>query len=355
MAGILFLPPPCARRATLLQQAGRARRTISTHALREEGDLHFLADLGKGQISTHALREEGDPGLRCCPRQGCISTHALREEGDPLQRRRHTVPRYFYPRPPRGGRRDDKSTEDRPIKISTHALREEGDARSSLTPLPTGNFYPRPPRGGRRRGGHGEHPLHDISPHALREACNPSIMRYTSISRISTHALREEGDAVQGDAAAYTGTFLPTPSARRATPCAAARGLTASNFYPRPPRGGRPALAHKITNRLQFLPTPSARRATCAVRHHYADRAAISTHALREEGDPPQCFAPADHPAFLPTPSARRATRLLRMKLTGFLFLPTPSARRATAIGVCLIVDVLISTHALREEGDPFP
>ena len=56
-----------------------------------------------------------------------ISIHALREEGDA----RHGVPthsaRYFYPRPPRGGR---PSKGLRPISssdISIHALREEGD------------------------------------------------------------------------------------------------------------------------------------------------------------------------------------------------------------------------------------
>ena len=35
--------------------------TISTHALREEGDVDELKELGKfDEISTHALREEGD-------------------------------------------------------------------------------------------------------------------------------------------------------------------------------------------------------------------------------------------------------------------------------------------------------
>ena len=57
------------------------------------------------EISTHALREEGDmAGVRPCTRKSAISTHALREEGDgfggwPLARKGD-----FYPRPPRGGR-----------------------------------------------------------------------------------------------------------------------------------------------------------------------------------------------------------------------------------------------------------
>ena len=33
---------------------------ISTHALREEGDLFLLMRFVQAKISTHALREEGD-------------------------------------------------------------------------------------------------------------------------------------------------------------------------------------------------------------------------------------------------------------------------------------------------------
>ena len=56
---------------------------ISIHALREEGDLD--SDIAQiiYKISIHALREEGDQ------RQPCIVAKLL----------------YFYPRPPRGGRR----------------------------------------------------------------------------------------------------------------------------------------------------------------------------------------------------------------------------------------------------------
>ena len=79
---------------------------------------------------------------------------------------------------------------------------------------------------------------------------------------------------------------------------------------------------------------------------------------------------------FLSTPSARRATyfrraaegQLLisihalreegdpteaRMLEGRRLFLSTPSARRATACELCHLHERLISIHALREEGDP--
>ena len=75
---------------------------ISTHALREEGDLHIQAFYRNLQeISTHALREEGDQrGIFFPYALTGISTHALREEGD---RRTPSLCRrfpYFYPRPP---------------------------------------------------------------------------------------------------------------------------------------------------------------------------------------------------------------------------------------------------------------
>ena len=124
---------------------------------------------------------------------------------------------------------------------------------------------------------------------------------------ISTHALREEGD-------------------RKADRPTAGR----ENFYPRPPRGGRPRVLRP--------------------RRH---RPAISTHALREEGDKTITVVLDDNALFLPTPSARRATRTTRRDNRPALrFLPTPSARRATVLLAHQLVHVLISTHALREEGD---
>ena len=56
---------------------------------------------------------------------------------------------------------------------------------------------------------------------------------------ISIHALREEGDLL-----------------------ASAALSTASNFYPRPPRGGRLSASTAARCLPEFLSTPSARRAT---------------------------------------------------------------------------------------------
>ena len=79
------------------------------------------------------------------------------------------------------------------------------------------------------------------------------------------------------------------------------------NFYPRPPRGGRPPL----------------RVALAALR-------AISIHALREEGDLMILCSSVSAILFLSTPSARRATFQFFHRIRFGVFLSTPSARRAT-------------------------
>ena len=79
----------------------------------------------------------------------------------------------------------------------------------------------------------------------------------------------------------------------------------------------------------------------------------ISIHALREEGDaiPPQ--ATGGILIFQSTPSARRATTYKELGISSSaVFQSTPSARRATVAVLDAVVHLVISIHALREEGD---
>ena len=78
-------------------------------------------------ISIHALREEGDKWACTGYDRTTISIHALREEGDATNLSSKNKSLDFYPRPPRGGRRNSKSAYERLVDISIHALREEGD------------------------------------------------------------------------------------------------------------------------------------------------------------------------------------------------------------------------------------
>ena len=191
---------------------------------------------------------------------------------------------YFYPRPPRGGRPVQCDLIFCRVCISIHALREEGDCPQRASPPQPFDFYPRPPRGGRlglkppdaqwykflstpsaRRATDTESYFRahsDISIHALREEgdsafavftllwllflSTPSARRATKQSGqqdranvISIHALREEGDGIASLMYPVSVSFLSTPSARRATARIQKNRRRRSNFYPRPPRGGR--------------------------------------------------------------------------------------------------------------------
>ena len=170
-------------------------------------------------ISIHALREEGDPqdyvGYKLAE---FISIHALREEGDMMFR--------------------DHDKDREPISI--HALREEGDPSpgSSSTSLPS-NFYPRPPRGGRLftiPNVHGDE-LFLSTPSARRATGGGRLSDLPA--GISIHALREEGDLNLILLAITPGYFYPRPPRGGRPAYAAQYGDGAVYFYPRPPRGGR--------------------------------------------------------------------------------------------------------------------
>ena len=156
MTRALFLSTPSARRAT----------------------FHAKEDKQMANISIHALREEGDRGWSAAT----------------------CSPSYFYPRPPRGGRR-----------------------RTLPAVFSVVNFYPRPPRGGRRGNDAGTAggEVFLSTPSARRATCCKVLSPHSSL--ISIHALREEGDDRTIPLQGIRLSFLSTPSARRAT---------------RPPAGG---------------------------------------------------------------------------------------------------------------------
>ena len=103
----LFLSTPSARRATLTSDHARRIQPHYFYPRPPRGGRRHPAQLVwlARSISIHALREEGDPPptVEAMPPM-VISIHALREEGDPAPLYGITPPAYFYPRPPRGGR-----------------------------------------------------------------------------------------------------------------------------------------------------------------------------------------------------------------------------------------------------------
>ena len=145
--------------------------------------------------------------------------------------------------------------------ISIHALREEGDLLSTHAGTSFVQFLSTPSARRatlRLRQSPG---VVVISIHALREEGDAASLVACAGVDISIHALREEGDWV-----------IP------------ACFLVSFNFYPRPPRGGRPPRQRSKCCRRYFYPRPprGGRQTSLA----QSDRASvISIHALREEGD----------------------------------------------------------------------
>ena len=169
-----------------------------------------------------------------------------------------------------------------------------------------------------------------ISIHALREEGDTGDIWLRVICRISIHALREEGDS----SSALGATALP-------------------DFYPRPPRGGRPCFLKKLPHSQKFLSTPSARRTTAemsdctlfnsyfyprpprggrpASRYVQSRDLVISIHALREEGD---CI-----PAAI-------------VVLGGLISIHALREEGDVSVTGSIPIMLTISIHALREEGD---
>ena len=193
---------------------------------------------------------------------------------------------------------------------------------------------------------------------------------------ISIHALREEVDFAKPPRRTQTSDFYPrpprggrlykrshilskrqflsTPSARRATVYRCSASCCWGNFYPRPPRGGRLLHPCPDTGPRHFYPRPP-RGGRLVAQNKLCPGMVISIHALREEGDPDIREILYHQKNFYPRPprggrpDARKATPVCAA------FLSTPSARRATTAYQDSAGSSTISIHALREEGDEPP
>ena len=125
-------------------------------------------------------------------------------------------------------------------------------------------------------------------------------------------------------------------------------------FYPRPPRGGRPAAALNAAESLAFLSTPSARRAT-PFDGLYPISRGISIHALREEGDTTSISIKANEMYFYPRPPRGGRHRAPGLSSPGsrYFYPRPPRGGRPAGLGRLVLLHQ-ISIHALREEGDVY-
>ena len=280
---------------------------------------------------------------------------------------------YFYPRPPRGGRRFyNQLLVLVPVFLSTPSARRATAAAICFTiafiflstpsarratkflllaNLGRKDFYPRPPRGGRPMSDDGM-----FCPYKFLST--PSARRATA--RIQTWLDIKE--------------FLSTPSARRATWITAEKRRGNTNFYPRPPRGGRlfgggvtidgaaisihalreegdKSFARRRRNASNFYPRPP-RGGRPSLPHSTGCGYTISIHALREEGDQVSATAAQTTKYFYPRPprGGRRGQQHYRAsnKTISIHALREEGDDKSKICGIMQI----ISIHALREEGD---
>ena len=236
--------------------------------------------------------------------------------------------KHFYPRPPRGGRPTGQLCICSTICISIHALREEGDSNGGFSITIRGK----------------------ISIHALREEGDVQIACSLVQTGISIHALREEGDS--------------SPSQHT---------FCRSNFYPRPPRGGRPPKAPCPPKSRRFLSTPSARRATAefaltfAIILHFYPRPPRGGRRRQTAGlMPGKYFYPRPPRGgrlgnacgnalpinFYPRPPRGGRRRQTAGLMLGKYFYPRPPRGGRPAGKTSGMPAHTISIHALREEGD---
>ena len=162
-----------------------------------------------------------------------ISIHALREEGDPTSISGPTLHQV----------------------ISIHALREEGDRNSYMFTRFLRDFYPRPPRGGRQQLKDKETSMSKFlsTPSARRATKTPKQEKSTKV--ISIHALREEGDGTRRPMVPKPSNFYPRPP-RGGRPKATEAAEAKEYFYPRPPRGGRRTTPRYSNITKNFYPRP---------------------------------------------------------------------------------------------------
>ena len=206
------------------------------------------------EISIHALRVEGDLTTLCCFPQSL----------------------HFYPRPPGGGRQDLLHIKCalKPFLSTPSGWRATVANNSSIR---RGRFLSTP-SGWRATGAIStDNCIKFISIHALRvEGDLTSVSATVSSGSISIHALRVEGDFFGISRALVSVQFLSTPSGWRATTGTYSYTLAPTDFYPRPPGGGRRSKRFCCERSTQnFYPRPpgggrqGARHRCCIIHDFY--------------------------------------------------------------------------------------
>ena len=116
--------------------------------------------------------------------------------------------------------------------VSIHATLAGGDAICFAAAILHLSFYPRHPRGWRPFLNHHNRLLSEVSIHAAEQAAKSAQFLSTSPSRVATYN-KYRGESYR--------VFLSTPPSRVATDRLQNDDAATKCFYPRHPRGWRPA------------------------------------------------------------------------------------------------------------------
>ena len=167
---------------------------------------------------------------------------------------------------------------------------------------------------------------------------------------ISIHALREEGDGRGSGSVQKKTNFYPRPP-RGGRPSETLSPVAMhSYFYPRPPRGGRPPCRHPADRPSNFYPRPP--RGGRRVQHFLHGGERNFYPRPPRGGRLKRQIRAIVRSHFYPRPPRGGRPSLAHLLIKPVRFLSTPSARRATRNPGFMWRTSGISIHALREEGD---
>ena len=171
------------------------------------------------------------------------------------------------------------------VRISIHAPREGSDADEAG--LVRGQVISiHAPREGSDGGQHVHHVDGNISIHAPREGSdNKSGAHRSCFFAISIHAPREGSDWLQMLKENRAAEFLSTLPARGATAIIISHFSFSIYFYPRSPRGERPASGEKLADDLDISIHAPREGSDISSSRRVTSSSGISIHAPREGSD----------------------------------------------------------------------
>ena len=226
--------------------------------------------------------------LKYTVKMSWISIHAPREGSDRNKLVLTVVSEHFYPRSPRGERRQSSAQHDAARK----------------------NFYPRSPRGERPSGPTAVDTAQNFYPRSPRGERLLNMM-----SAGTAHLI-----------------FLSTLPARGATRNSRPAGLPTGYFYPRSPRGERPPFRPSWPTWDDNFYPRSPRGERPKVERPREDAPDISIHAPREGSDPQVCGRCFRYlPISIHAPREGSDLNMMSAGTANLIFLSTLPARGATA------------------------